>query len=106
MFICSRNQWRSLTAERIFDGVNGHQARSAGTAPNARIKVTAGQVGWADIILVMERKHVRRLQEKFGRALMGKPVHCLDISDDYPFMDAELIELLRSRVPDYIGDLS
>lgn len=105
LFICSRNQWRSLTAEKIFDGVNGHQVRSAGTEHNARIKVTGGHVGWADIIFVMERKHIRRLQEKFGRAIRGKPVHCLDISDDYPLMDAELIDLLRARVSDYIDDL-
>jgi len=33
LFICSRNRWRSLTAEKIFDGANGIQARSAGTNP-------------------------------------------------------------------------
>ncbi len=104
LFICSRNQWRSLTAEKIFDGVKGHQVRSAGTEHNARIKVTAGHVGWADVIFVMERKHLKRLREKFGRS--KKRVICLDIPDDYPYMDEELIEILRSRVSDYIIDFS
>jgi predicted protein tyrosine phosphatase len=29
-------------------------------------------------------------------------VICLDIPDDYGFMDEELIELLRARVSEYI----
>jgi predicted protein tyrosine phosphatase len=63
LFVCSRNRWHSPTAEKVFDGVNGHQARSAGTETGARIKVTSGHVGWADIVFVMEEKHLRRLQE-------------------------------------------
>ena len=41
LFLCSRNKWRSYTAEKIFHGVNGHEVRSAGTENNARIKVPA-----------------------------------------------------------------
>lgn len=47
LFLCSQNKRRSLTAEKIFDGYNGHEAHSAGTEPNARIKVTGGLLGWA-----------------------------------------------------------
>ena len=57
---------KMLTAEKLFDGQNGHQARSAGTESNARIKLTPGLVGWADIIFCMEKKHVRRLKEKYS----------------------------------------
>lgn len=103
LFICSRNKWRSLTAEKIFHGVNGHQVRSAGTEQNARIKVTSGHIGWADLIFVMEKKHVRRLQDKFGSSLNGaKKVICLDIPDEYRFMDEELIEVLKARVSEHI----
>jgi predicted protein tyrosine phosphatase len=28
LFLCSRNKWRSLTAEKIFDGLNGYEVRS------------------------------------------------------------------------------
>ena len=45
LFVCSQNKRRSLTAEKIFDGLNGHNVRSAGTENNARIKVRAGIVG-------------------------------------------------------------
>ena len=102
LFVCSRNKWRSLTAEKIFDGVNGYQVRSAGTEDGARIKVTEGHVGWADQIFAMERKHVRRLKDKFSEALASKPLHCLDIPDDYRFMDEELIEILKVRVSEYV----
>jgi len=102
LFICSRNKWRSLTAEKIFNGINGYDVRSAGTEANARIKVTEGHIGWADIIFVMEKKHLRRLRDKFGDMLCDKQVICLDITDDYGFMDEELIELLRCRVSGYI----
>ena len=102
LFLCSRNKWRSLTAEKIFNGVNGHEVRSAGTENNARIKVTSGHIGWADIIFVMEKKHLRRIQEKFRDILRDKKVIILDISDDYSFMDEELIEILKFRVSEYI----
>jgi hypothetical protein len=42
LFICSRNRIRSLTAEKLMEGVPGYDARSAGTQPSARIPVTAG----------------------------------------------------------------
>lgn len=105
LFICSRNRWRSLTAEKIFHGVNGHDVRSAGTEDKARVKVTSGHIGWADLIFVMEKKHIRRLQERFRDILEGKKIVCLNIPDDYQFMDSELIEVLISSVSEHI-DLS
>lgn len=102
LFLCSRNRWRSPTAEKVFHGLNGIQARSAGTEAGARIKVTAGHVGWADLIFVMEKKHLRRLREKFGEELAGKRVVCLNIPDDYQFMQPELVELLRATVPPHL----
>ena len=87
----------------ILLGINGLDVRSAGTENNARVKVTSGHIGWADIIFVMEKKHLRRIQEKFGEMLSGKKVIILDISDDYTFMDEELIEILEYRVSEYIN---
>ncbi len=102
LFICSRNRWRSPTAEKIFNGWDGLQARSAGTEAVARIKVTAGQLGWADIVFVMEKKHLRRLQDRFPEELAGKRVVCLNIPDDYQFMQPELITLLQAAVPPHL----
>ena len=102
LFICSRNKRRSLTAEKLFDGYYGHEARSAGTEPNARIKVTPGLLGWADVIFCMEKKHLRRIKEKYQDIISGKKLVCLYISDDYGFMDQELQETLQSRVEGYL----
>lgn len=54
------------------------------------------------MIFVMEKKHTRRLKENFSNKLINKQLICLDIPDDYQFMDEELIEILKSRVSEYI----
>lgn len=105
LFVCSRNKWRSLTAETIFQGVGDHVVRSAGTEENARIKVTAGHIGWADLIFAMEKKHIRRLQSKFGHELSGKQLICLHIPDEFEYMNEDLIDLLRSSAASYVSDL-
>ncbi len=102
LFLCSQNKRRSLTAEKLFDGYEGHQARSAGTERNARIKVTPGLLGWADIIFCMEKKHVQRIKEKYPEIAADKKIVCLNIADDYSFMDADLCELLETVVPENI----
>ena len=102
LFICSRNRWRSLTAEKIFNGVNGTQTRSAGTETNARIKVTAGHISWADLVFVMEKKHLRRLQERFPEEIAQKRVICLHIPDDYDFMQQELKDILEAGVSPHL----
>ncbi|MDE6313537.1 MAG: protein tyrosine phosphatase [Lachnospiraceae bacterium] len=102
LFLCSQNKRRSLTAEKILDGYQGHEVRSAGTETNARIKVTAGLLGWADVIFCMEKKNLYRIRAKYSDIIADKKVICLNISDDYEFMDEELQELLKSYVCDYI----
>ena len=102
LFICSQNRWRSLTAEKIFDGINHCSARSAGTEPGARVRVDTGHIGWADMIFVMEKKHLRRLREKFSAETADKPVICLNIPDDYQFMQPELVELLEASVTPHL----
>jgi predicted protein tyrosine phosphatase len=103
LFICSQNRWRSLTAERLFDGHPEVVARSAGTEPGARTRVAAGHVGWADVIFVMEKKHAGRLRAKFADELRGKALVNLRIPDDYHFQDTALVALLRERLHAYFG---
>ena len=102
LFVCSQNKCRSLTAEKIFNGVNGHNVRSAGTEKNSRIKVTPGLIGWADMIFCFEKKHLRRLREKYSDEISGKDIVTLNIPDDYEYMDEELQDILRSYVEEYL----
>ena len=50
----------------------------------------------------MEKKHKRRLQERFKNELSGKKIICLNISDDYEFMDRKLVEIFISFVSKHI----
>jgi len=103
LFLCSRNQWRSPTAERVWGRHPGVQTRSAGLSPNARRRVSAADLVWADLICVMESEHRKRLLAEFGELLSGKVVQVLDIPDDYRFMDPELVELLEQSVAPLLG---
>ena len=102
LFVCSQNRLRSLTAEAVFDGTGGHQVRSAGTEEGARVRVTAGHLGWADLIFVMEKRHLDRLQKKFREELARKRVVCLHIPDDFEYMDEDLIDRLRGGVSPHV----
>lgn len=57
---------------------------------------------WADLIFVMEKAHRSKLQRKFRKELKSARVICLDIPDDYAFMDPRLVALLEARVPRYL----
>ena len=100
--MCSQNKRRSLTAEKVLNNLNGHIVKSAGTENNARIKVTGGLIGWADIIFTMEKKHTRRIQEKYKDELYDKRVVCLYIPDEFEYMDSILIEIIKDKVEQYI----
>ncbi|MBD3770413.1 MAG: phosphotyrosine protein phosphatase [Rhodobacterales bacterium] len=97
LFVCSHNKWRSTTGEAVFRSVAGVSARSAGTARDARHQITLADVRWADLILVMEDKHEQRLRADFRQEVAYKPLHVLDIPDDYQFMDEDLVALLREK---------
>jgi predicted protein tyrosine phosphatase len=102
LFVCSRNKWRSRTAETIFKDNQDHEFRSAGTENNARIKVNEKLINWAEMIFVMEKHHKQRLQEKFDHLLDDKKIIILDIEDNYQYMDEELIEILKTCMTPYL----
>jgi predicted protein tyrosine phosphatase len=102
LFVCSHNKWRSLTAEKMYEGFAHYQVRSAGTDHGARVRVTDGHIGWADWVFVMEEKHLQVLKNKYGDRLGGKKLVCLRIPDQYHFMDSDLVDLLKVRLSEYI----
>jgi predicted protein tyrosine phosphatase len=103
LFVCSRNQWRSPTAEAIYKNHPDHEVRSAGTEPSARVRVTAKLIEWADLILVMEKRHAQRLLDRFPHEMAHKDYDVLDIPDDYGFMDPELVEMIEISVEPYFN---
>ena len=102
LFICSLNRWRSPTAEQVFASWRGIEVASAGLNDDAESPVTPELLGWAELIFVMEEVHRNRLARKFRAHLNRKRVVCLDIPDEYEFMDPALVTLLKAKVPKHL----
>lgn len=98
LFLCSRNHWRSPTAEAVYQNDARVQVRSAGVSSAARIRVSEKLLLWADVICVMEHWHKKRLRDDFPDLMRDLQIEVLDIPDDYEFMDPTLIELIQERV--------
>ncbi|RZJ26063.1 MAG: phosphotyrosine protein phosphatase [Brevundimonas sp.] len=103
LFLCSRNRLRSPTAEQVFAARPGIETASAGLAPDAEEACSAELVEWADIIFVMEKTHRAKLQRRFKAQLKCARVICLDIPDDYAFMQPELVALLEKKVGPFLS---
>jgi predicted protein tyrosine phosphatase len=98
LFVCSQNRLRSPTAEQVFSCHKDLEVDPAGTNHDAENPLTAKLVRWAGMIFVMEKAHRAKLRRHFRPALTGKRVICLDIPDDYSFMQPELVRLIEARV--------
>lgn len=55
------------------------------------------------MIFVMEPSHRRKLSKKFQPWLKNKRVVCLDIADEYEYMEPALVELLKRKVLPLLG---
>jgi predicted protein tyrosine phosphatase len=102
LFICSQNKLRSPTAEAVFAKWPGIETDSAGTNNDAETVLTPEQIDWADIIFVMEKTHRNKVSKKFRKHLNGKRIVCLDIPDDYDYMQPELVTLLEAKVARFL----
>jgi protein-tyrosine phosphatase len=70
----------------------------------SRHPISPDDVGWADLILVMENGYKSRILSLF-RDLSLPRIENLDIPDEYEYMDEELIELIETKVEFYIEEL-
>lgn len=97
LFVCTYNQWRSLTAEIIFKQDDRFEVKSAGTSKSAQHVISNKDVEWADHILCMENRHKEAIKDKFaGQSL--PPITVMEIDSGYRFMDPELIEILIGKL--------
>jgi predicted protein tyrosine phosphatase len=53
----------------------------------------------------MERAHRSKLSAKFKPFLGNARVICLEIPDEYGFMDPDLIRLLKDKVPRHLPSI-
>src|SRR5437016_3854454 len=103
LFICSQNKLRSPTAEAVFSHYKDWEVRSAGLNNDAEVPLGLDDVQWADYIFVMEKTHLSKLKKGFKSALKNQKVICLDIPDNYPYMDDALVKILKDKVPRHIN---
>lgn len=102
LFICTQNRLRSPTAEQVFASWPNVETDSAGLGNDATTPLCSEQIAWANIIFVMEKAHRNKLSKKFKPYLNNKRIICLDIPDDYDFMDPGLIALLKAKVGKFL----
>jgi len=102
LFICTHNRLRGPTAEQVFASWPGIDTDSAGVGADADVPVSPEQLAWAEIIFVMEKVHPSRLSKQFQRHLNGKRIVCLDIPDNYAYMQPELVHLLEKKVAPFL----
>jgi len=101
-FICSQNRLRSPTAEQVFSTWPDVETDSAGLGKDADVPLSPEQIAWATMIFVMEKRHRNLLSKKFRHHLNGKRVICLDIPDDYDYMQPELVRLLQAKTGPFL----
>ncbi len=105
LFVCSRNKRRSRTAEKIFKNHKLFYAKSAGFSEKSPVRITEQLILWADLILLMEYEHSKRLRHLFNKIDLPK-IEVLNIKDNYEFMDEKLVAILIEKVNIYIGKTS
>ena len=106
LFVCGKNKRRSPTAERIFKNDPRMSVRAAGTGETSRRRLVASDLLWANVIFVMQRKYISRIKSMFKHHEFIIPIISLEITDDYKFMDPELISLLHESVEHELENLN
>jgi len=98
LFICNQNQNRSKTAEELFRGE--FETRSAGLYNEH--PVTAVQLEWADLVVVMEDEQRIELSRRYPKQYMQKQIISLGIDDTYRYGQPELIEQLKRKMGEVV----
>lgn len=97
LFLCSGEGARSRTARQLFSQHHGVTVRSEQLGGHGSAKIDRAMFRWADVIVVMERPQRRLLERRFKWSLCAKRIFCLDIRDQFAYMEPALIQLLCDR---------
>jgi predicted protein tyrosine phosphatase len=97
LVVCGRNKKRSRTAEFIFKNDDRFNIRSAGLSPASERKISENDLNWADLVFVMEPDQRKKIRDVYSFLELPK-IEVLHITDDYEFMDDELVDMLKDRM--------
>jgi predicted protein tyrosine phosphatase len=102
LVVCSKNIKRSPTAEEMYKNDQRCSMRAVGTSPKAERKISFADLSWANLVLCMEQKHKRMIEQQFGRNNLPE-LQVLGIEDKYEFMDPELVQMLKVDIEEVIN---
>lgn len=103
LFVCSANKLRSKTADDYFsEKYPSISFMSAGTNRKTCMKdgttlLEEWMLEWADIVYVMENKHMSEITKNLGSGY-NKKMKVLCIPDHYDYYQRELIEIFEARI--------
>ena len=96
LFVCTGNVDRSRTAQEMFDGVKGIEAKSAGASSEAPVRLSIKLIRWADKIFCMEPGHQAAVLQ-LDPGAQGK-IEVLNIPDLYMYAEPRLKRLLSRKI--------
>ena len=98
LFVCTANQQRSPTAEKLYRDDPRFSVDSAGTEALFMSKrVTPERLEWADLVVVMEERHARTIRSRFSKEARKVRMVVLGIPDIFEYMDERLQREIRDR---------
>jgi len=96
LFICNMNLHRSKTAEEKYKNV--FETRSKGIYDKI---VKEDDMGWADVVIVMEQEQRKELGNRFPEKYLQKRILCLDVPDIYMYNSPQLVKILEEKMSQY-----
>ena len=66
------------------------------------VRVNRRMLDWAHVIFAMDEWQVEALRQMFPEHPALERVICLDIQDEYVFLEPKLVKMLQERVPQHL----
>lgn len=96
--VCSAACLRSPTAAVVLNQEYDYNTKAAGVSLEyAIVPVTGRLLMWSEEIVVMENWQAHEIIGMLEIMHIDRPVVCLNIDDDYSYMQPELVELIKER---------
>jgi predicted protein tyrosine phosphatase len=100
LFVCTENLARSPTAAALFCELQGqvgrHNARAVGTAGHAPRRLTTRELAWAELVAVMEPRHLGFIVANWPQH--AKKVVVLQIEEHLASSERELRRMLEPKI--------
>jgi predicted protein tyrosine phosphatase len=96
--VCSASALRSPTAAVVLNQEYGYNTKAAGVSLEyAIVPITGRLLMWADEILCMESWQAQEIEGMLEIMGVDRPVVCMNIDDNYSYMQPELVDLIKQR---------